>query len=154
VFGQEAAQGQIFEQLKSLLGEATGKAMQDMVQSANAKPATGVATMLIGLGHCFLAHRAFSGTQCNLERATEAGTRNSRHSPGSNSLIWLYFGRRLPAPSFPSPNRSHRSRGRVVRRYVSWNGETRKSHSTLKSQMQKNLLCRGEDILSVVNRSS
>jgi membrane protein len=49
VFGQEAAQGQIFEQLKSLLGEATGKAMQDLVQSANAKPATGVAAALIGV---------------------------------------------------------------------------------------------------------
>ena len=49
VFGQEAAQGQIFDQLRGLLGEASGKAMQDMVQSANAKPATGVFATLIGV---------------------------------------------------------------------------------------------------------
>ena len=49
VFGQEAAQGQIFEQLRGLLGEASAKAMQDMVQDANAKPATGVVATLIGV---------------------------------------------------------------------------------------------------------
>jgi membrane protein len=49
VFGQEAAQGQIFDQLRGLLGEASGKAMQDMVQSANANPATGVFATLIGV---------------------------------------------------------------------------------------------------------
>ena len=49
VFGQEAAQGQIFDQLRGLLGEASGKAMEDMVQSANAKPATGVFATLIGV---------------------------------------------------------------------------------------------------------
>ena len=49
VFGQEAAQGQIFDQLRGLLGEASGKAMQDMVQNANAKPATGLVAALIGV---------------------------------------------------------------------------------------------------------
>ena len=49
VFGQEAAQGQIFDQLRGLLGEASGQAMQDMVQSANAKPATGIFATLIGV---------------------------------------------------------------------------------------------------------
>jgi membrane protein len=49
VFEQEAAQGQIFEQLRGLLGEASAKAMQDMVQNANAKPATGVVATLIGV---------------------------------------------------------------------------------------------------------
>jgi membrane protein len=49
VFGQEAAQSQIFEQLRGLLGEASAKAMQDMVQNANAKPATGVVATLIGV---------------------------------------------------------------------------------------------------------
>jgi membrane protein len=42
VFGQEAAQGQIFDQLRGLLGEASAKSMQDMVENANAKPATGL----------------------------------------------------------------------------------------------------------------
>jgi membrane protein len=49
VFGQEAAQGQIFDQLRGLLGEASGQAMHDMVQSANAKPATGIFATLIGV---------------------------------------------------------------------------------------------------------
>jgi membrane protein len=49
VFGQEAAQGQIFEQLRGLLGEASAKAMQDMVQNANSKPSTGIVATLIGV---------------------------------------------------------------------------------------------------------
>ena len=49
VFGQEAAQGQIFDQLRGLLGEASGKAMQDMVQKANAQPATGLIATLTGV---------------------------------------------------------------------------------------------------------
>lgn len=48
VFGGEAAQGQIFDQLRNLLGDAGGKAMQEMVQNANAKPATGLVATLIG----------------------------------------------------------------------------------------------------------
>ncbi len=48
-FGREAAQGQIFDQLRSLLGEASGKAIQDMVQNANTKPATGVMAAIIGV---------------------------------------------------------------------------------------------------------
>jgi membrane protein len=47
-FGREAAQSQLFDQLRGLLGEASGKAMQDMVQNANTKPATGVMAALIG----------------------------------------------------------------------------------------------------------
>ena len=47
-FLAEAAQGQIFDQLRGLLGEASGKAMQDMDQNANTKPATGVMAAFIG----------------------------------------------------------------------------------------------------------
>jgi membrane protein len=49
VFGREAAQGQIFDQLRSLLGDAGGKAMQDMVQNATAKPTTGLVATVIGV---------------------------------------------------------------------------------------------------------
>ena len=35
VFGPEAAEGQIFEQLRGLLGEAGAKSMQDLVENAN-----------------------------------------------------------------------------------------------------------------------
>jgi membrane protein len=48
VFGREAAQGQIFDQLRGLLGEASGKAIQDVVQNANAKPTTGLVATFIG----------------------------------------------------------------------------------------------------------
>ena len=49
VFGPEAAQGQIFEQLRGLMGEASAKSMQDLVESANAKPATGIFATVIGI---------------------------------------------------------------------------------------------------------
>jgi membrane protein len=48
VFGAEAAQGQIFDQLRGLLGEASGKAMEELVQSASAEPKTGVVATIIG----------------------------------------------------------------------------------------------------------
>ena len=48
VFGAEAAQGQIFDQLRGLLGAASGKAMQEIVQSASAEPKTGVVATVIG----------------------------------------------------------------------------------------------------------
>jgi membrane protein len=48
VFGSEAAQGQIFDQLRGLVGDASGKAMQEIVQSASAAPKTGVVATVIG----------------------------------------------------------------------------------------------------------
>jgi membrane protein len=48
VFGREAAQGQIFEQLRALIGDTSAAAMQDVVQSANSKPATGVFATVVG----------------------------------------------------------------------------------------------------------
>ena len=48
VFGGEAAQGQIFDQLRGLLGDASGKAMEEIVQSASAEPKTGVIATVIG----------------------------------------------------------------------------------------------------------
>ena len=46
---REDAQGQIFDQLRNLLGDAGGKAMQDMVQNATAKPTTGLFATVIGI---------------------------------------------------------------------------------------------------------
>ena len=48
VFGREAAQGQIFDQLRNLIGEASAGAMEEVVQSASSKPATGVVATIIG----------------------------------------------------------------------------------------------------------
>jgi membrane protein len=48
VFGQEAAQGQIFEQLRALIGETSAAAMEDVVESANSEPTTGVFATIVG----------------------------------------------------------------------------------------------------------
>ncbi len=48
VFGHDAAQGRIFEQLKSVLGPATAAAMQEMVKNA-AKPKGGTVATIIGI---------------------------------------------------------------------------------------------------------
>lgn len=48
IFGHEAAQGQIFDQLRVLIGEASAEAMQDIVQNANAKPSSGVVAAILG----------------------------------------------------------------------------------------------------------
>ena len=84
VLGQEAAQGQIFDQLRGLLGEASGKAMQDMVQNANAKPATGVVAALIGVVTLLLERRAFSGS-CR-PRSTQSGACNPSQGGASSAL--------------------------------------------------------------------
>ncbi|HSI86768.1 MAG: YihY/virulence factor BrkB family protein [Candidatus Methylacidiphilales bacterium] len=49
VFGEEAARGQIFDQLRGLIGDEGGKAMQDLVQNANSKPATGITATVMGI---------------------------------------------------------------------------------------------------------
>ena len=48
VFGGEAAQGQIFDQLRGLVGDASSKAMEQIVQSASAEPKAGVVATVIG----------------------------------------------------------------------------------------------------------
>jgi membrane protein len=67
VFGAEAAQGQIFDQLRGLLGDASGKAMEEIVQSASAEPKTGVVATVIGLGTLlFGASGVFGQLQASL----------------------------------------------------------------------------------------
>jgi membrane protein len=48
-FGKEAAQGQIFDELRVLLGEEGGKAVEEMVQSAHAQPTAGVVATIISV---------------------------------------------------------------------------------------------------------
>ena len=48
VFGREAAQGQIFEQLRVMIGETSAAAMEDVVESANSEPRTGVFATIVG----------------------------------------------------------------------------------------------------------
>jgi membrane protein len=48
VLGKEAAQGQIFEELRGLLGTESGKAVQDIVKSASAEPSTSLLATVVG----------------------------------------------------------------------------------------------------------
>jgi membrane protein len=48
-FGKEAAQGQIFDELRVLLGEEGGKAVEEMVQSASAQPTAGVVATIVSV---------------------------------------------------------------------------------------------------------
>jgi uncharacterized BrkB/YihY/UPF0761 family membrane protein len=47
-FGRDAAQGQIFDQLRGLLGNASGRGMQNIVQNASAEPKTGLVATVVG----------------------------------------------------------------------------------------------------------
>lgn len=48
VLGKEAAQGQIFQELRGLLGTESGKAVQDIVQSTSADPSTSLLASVVG----------------------------------------------------------------------------------------------------------
>jgi membrane protein len=68
-FGKEAAQGQIFDELRVLLGEEGGKAVEEMVQSANAQPTAGVvATVISVIILLFGASGVFGQLQASLNK--------------------------------------------------------------------------------------
>ena len=65
--GKEAAQGQIFDELRGLLGADGGKAVEEMVQSANAQPTAGiVATIISVIMLLFGASGVFGQLQASL----------------------------------------------------------------------------------------
>ncbi|MEA3207471.1 MAG: rane protein [Chthoniobacter sp.] len=67
VLGQEAAQGQIFDQLRSLVGDEGGRAMQEMVRNAGSEKDTSVfATVLGGVTLLFGASTVFGQLQTSL----------------------------------------------------------------------------------------
>jgi membrane protein len=49
VFGREAAQNQVVETLRGLIGQDSAKAVQDMIQNASNKPKTGVISTILGV---------------------------------------------------------------------------------------------------------
>ncbi len=68
-FGKEAAQGQVFDELRGLLGQEGGKAVEEMVQSANAQPTAGiVATVISVVILLFGASGVFGQLQASLNR--------------------------------------------------------------------------------------
>jgi membrane protein len=49
VFGREAAQNQVVETLRGLIGQDSAKAVQDMIENASNKPRTGVISTILGV---------------------------------------------------------------------------------------------------------
>jgi membrane protein len=68
-FGKDAAQGQIFDELRVLLGEEGGKAVEEMVQSASAQPTTGIIATVISVAVLlFGASGVFGQLQASLNK--------------------------------------------------------------------------------------
>lgn len=88
-FGEEAARGEIFGQLRGLLGEEGAAAIQGLLKSAN-EPAEGVVATLVGLVMLVIgATTVFAELQSDLDRIWR--------SPAvkSSSGIWLLIRTRL-----------------------------------------------------------
>jgi membrane protein len=67
VLGREAAQGQIFDQMRGLIGTDGARSIQDVVQSANAHPSTGIFAAVTGiLALLFGASGVFGQLQTSL----------------------------------------------------------------------------------------
>lgn len=67
ILGQDAAQGQVFDQVRGLLGDEGGRAIQDMVQSAGSKTSSGILASIIGIATLLLgASGVFGQLQTSL----------------------------------------------------------------------------------------
>jgi membrane protein len=76
VFGQEAARGEIFNQLRGMIGEEGALAMQGLLQSVN-KPAEGAFATLIGVTVLLIgATTVFAELQDSLDRIWRAPVRD------------------------------------------------------------------------------
>jgi membrane protein len=92
-FGKEAAQGQIFDELRGLLGQESGKAVQEMVQSANAQPTAGIiATIVSVIMLLFGASGVFGQLQASLNRIWEVKPKPGRGVLGILRDRLLSFG--------------------------------------------------------------
>lgn len=60
VFGQEAAQGAIMQQIANLVGEQSAATIKDMIQRAD-KPSTGILATIIAVGTALLGASGFFG---------------------------------------------------------------------------------------------
>src|SRR6185436_4521175 len=49
VFGREAAQNQVVETLRGMIGQDSARAVQDMIQHASNQPKTGVVSAVVGV---------------------------------------------------------------------------------------------------------
>ncbi len=93
VFGDEAARGQVFAQMRELTGEEGAKAIQDMVQSAGAKPAAGILATVIGVATLlFGASGVFGQLQVSLNLIWGVEPKPGRGIPGLLRDRFLSFG--------------------------------------------------------------
>lgn len=89
VFGEEAARGEIFNQLDSMLGTPGALAVQSLIESAG-KPATSVPASVFGLVFLFIgATSVFAELQDALDRIWRAPAR------AGNSGLWRLLRARL-----------------------------------------------------------
>lgn len=93
VLGQEAAQGQIFDQLRGLLGDEGGRAIQDMVRSASSKTSSGVIASLVGVVTLLLgASGVFGQLQTSLNLMWGVEPKPGRGFAGMLKDRFLSFG--------------------------------------------------------------
>ena len=77
VFGQDAVRGEVFGQLRGLLGNEASKAIEAVLVSISDKPAEGIASTLIGLAVLLVgATSVFGELQDALDRIWRAPVRN------------------------------------------------------------------------------
>jgi membrane protein len=93
VLGDEAARGQIFDQMRVLIGDQGARAIQDMVQSASSKPATGLIATIAGtVALIFGASGIFGQLQTSLNIIWGVAPRPDRGIMGIVRDRFLSFG--------------------------------------------------------------
>jgi len=79
VLGPEAASGQLFDQLRSTVGDDTAAAVQDLVKNAGAKPSAGwIATLIGSAALLFGASGVFGQLQASLNQIWNVAPRPGR----------------------------------------------------------------------------
>jgi membrane protein len=87
-FGQEAARGEIFEQVQGLLGADAARAIQAMVQNAS-RPGAGIIATLIGVVTLFI------GATTALAELKDGLDQIWRAPPEKTQGIWYFLSKRL-----------------------------------------------------------
>jgi membrane protein len=82
IFGAEAAHGQIFDELRGLLGADAARSIEGLLASVN-QPSEGIVASAVGIGvMLFGATKVFGELQDSLDRIWRAPARDSRAGCG------------------------------------------------------------------------
>jgi len=93
VYGNDAARGQVFTQLHGFIGDQGGKAIQDLVQNAGAKPTSGLVAAITGaVTLLFGASGVFGQLQTSLNAIWGVAPRPGRGLAGLVKNRILSFG--------------------------------------------------------------